>query len=63
MKLLQKKLKAAIISFILCATSIIIIHNDIANVAASETGEGSFLLSSDMIHRVTENLSNVIYTA
>ncbi|MCX6666031.1 MAG: PKD domain-containing protein [Euryarchaeota archaeon] len=62
MKLIQKKLKAVITAVLLCATSIIIIHNN-SDVAASETGGGSFLLSSDMIHRVTENLSNMIYTA
>ena len=64
MILLKEKVKAILITIILCTTSIIIIHNNTTNVTASEKGgEGSFLLSSDTIHRVTENLSNVIYTA
>jgi len=57
-------LKAILITIILCATSIIIIYNDTSNVAASESGgEYDFILSSDIIYRITENLSNVIYTA
>lgn len=48
----------------MCTTSIIIIQNDTTNVVATETGgDNGFILSSDTIHRVTENLSNVIYTA
>jgi len=57
------KLKAVFITILLC-TSLIIIQNKISNVVASESdSENDFILSTDMICRVTENLSNVIYTA
>ena len=61
MKIIQKKLKAILAVIILCTTSIVIFHKETPNVAASESpGGNSFILSSDTIHRVTENLSNVI---
>jgi len=64
MKSIQKKLKAVLITIILCITSLVIIQNDTSTVAASEQGEDNgFILSTDLIHRVTENLSNVVYTA
>ena len=58
------KLKAVFITIILCTSVIIIIQNKISNVVASESdSENDFILSTDMICRVTENLSNIIYTA
>ena len=61
---LQIKIEVAVITFILCTTAVSIIHRNTPNVAAYEIeGEGCYILSTDMIHRVTENLSNVIYTA
>jgi len=49
---------------ILCITSLIFVQNDTTIVNASEQdGDIDFILSSNLIHRVTENLSNVVYTA
>jgi len=61
---LQIKIEVAVITFILCTTAVSIIQRNIPNVAASEQGgDNGFILSSEMIHRVTENLSNMVYTA
>lgn len=64
MNLIQNKLKAIIAVVLLCSTSIIILQTDTSTVAASEQGgDNGFILSTDMIYRVTENLSNIVYTA
>jgi len=61
---IQDKLKTILVTIILCTTSVIIIQNNTTNVTASEPEEdSSYILSTDLIHRVTENLSNIIYTA
>jgi len=61
MKSIKKRIIVIILTLILCSTSTIIIPYKTTVVSASETEGVS--LDNDLIRRITENMSNVIYDA
>lgn len=59
---MERKLSAIFVTLLMCLTAIVIVpHNN--DVKADTGSGGNSELDAQFIHRITENLSNVIYNA